>query len=123
MAQREELTLNGEKATLFVVRRQKATGEWGGRGRRVCCCSGRGAGRSWCLMAPGKETHFSLLYLLHIECLTHRRRLVNICPVNEYLIHNFCLLSEIRSKLSKEEMGEWGGGYEQFGKKQEKPCY
>ena len=66
-----------------------------------------GAGRSWCLMAPGKETHSSLLYLLHIECLTHRRCLVNICPVNEYLIHNFCLLSEIRSKLSRRK---WASG-------------
>lgn len=35
MAQREELTLNREKATFFVVRRQKVTGEWGGRGEGV----------------------------------------------------------------------------------------
>ena len=26
------MTLNREKATFFVVRRQKVTGEWGGRG-------------------------------------------------------------------------------------------
>lgn len=52
-AQREELTLNREKATFFVVRRQKVTGECGGRGEGVfAVVVEEGAGRSWCLMAP-----------------------------------------------------------------------